>query len=122
MLKLLLYSSDNDTCYASHGTLALIAKEVKGPFASKSPMINHEDDAAGLRALHTVYELEKYDAKGRSSLWLRCTGHIILYTLYGESLRHNTNYFIEYFAFDLIMDGGECKGVIALNMEDGTLR
>jgi len=49
------------------------------------------------------------------------TGHAILHTLYGQSLRHNTNFFIEYFALDLIMEGGECVGVIALNMEDGTL-
>jgi succinate dehydrogenase (ubiquinone) flavoprotein subunit len=45
----------------------------------------------------------------------------MLHTLYGQSLRHNTNYFIEYFAIDLIMEDGECKGVIAYNQEDGTL-
>lgn len=49
------------------------------------------------------------------------TGHAILHTLYGQSLRHDTTYFIEYFALDLIYEDGECKGVIALNMEDGTL-
>ncbi|KAF7322914.1 Succinate dehydrogenase [ubiquinone] flavoprotein subunit, mitochondrial [Mycena chlorophos] len=49
------------------------------------------------------------------------TGHALLHTLYGQSLRHNTNFFIEYFALDLIMQDGECLGVIALNMEDGTL-
>ncbi|KAH9929643.1 succinate dehydrogenase [Amylocystis lapponica] len=49
------------------------------------------------------------------------TGHALLHTLYGQSLRHNTNFFIEYFALDLIMEDGECVGVIALNMEDGTL-
>ncbi|KAF9968075.1 succinate dehydrogenase flavoprotein subunit [Mortierella alpina] len=49
------------------------------------------------------------------------TGHSILHTLYGQSLRHNTNFFIEYFALDLIMENGECRGVLALNMEDGTL-
>ncbi|PBP26202.1 succinate dehydrogenase subunit A [Diplocarpon rosae] len=49
------------------------------------------------------------------------TGHALLHTLYGQSLRHNTNYFIEYFAMDLIMEDGECKGVIAYNQEDGTL-
>ncbi|OCB89679.1 succinate dehydrogenase [Sanghuangporus baumii] len=49
------------------------------------------------------------------------TGHAILHTLYGQSLRHNTNFFIEYFALDLIMQDGECVGVMALNMEDGTL-
>lgn len=49
------------------------------------------------------------------------TGHAMLHTLYGQSLRHNTNYFIEYFAVDLIMENGECKGVLAYNQEDGTL-
>jgi succinate dehydrogenase (ubiquinone) flavoprotein subunit len=48
-------------------------------------------------------------------------GHAMLHTLYGQSLRHNTNFFIEYFALDLLMEDGECVGVIALNMEDGTL-
>ena len=49
------------------------------------------------------------------------TGHAILHSLYGQSLRHNTNFFIEYFALDLIMHEGECVGVMAINMEDGTL-
>ncbi|GFZ48607.1 Succinate dehydrogenase [ubiquinone] flavoprotein subunit [Saitozyma sp. JCM 24511] len=49
------------------------------------------------------------------------TGHAMLHTLYGQSLRHNTNFFIEYFALDLLMQDGECVGVLALNMEDGTL-
>ena len=49
------------------------------------------------------------------------TGHAMLHTLYGQSLRHNTNYFIEYFAIDLIMEDGVCKGVVAYNQEDGTL-
>ncbi|KAJ3258385.1 succinate dehydrogenase flavoprotein subunit [Boothiomyces macroporosus] len=49
------------------------------------------------------------------------TGHAILHTLYGQSLRYDTTFFIEYFALDLIMDNGVCRGIIALNMEDGTL-
>ncbi|KAI1105271.1 succinate flavoprotein subunit [Jackrogersella minutella] len=49
------------------------------------------------------------------------TGHALLHTLYGQSLRHSTNYFIEFFAIDLIMEGGECRGVLAYNQEDGTL-
>lgn len=50
------------------------------------------------------------------------TGHAILHTLYGQSLRHSAEFFIEYFAIDLIMDDeGACRGVIALSMEDGTL-
>jgi len=50
------------------------------------------------------------------------TGHAMLHTLYGRSLAFDTTYFIEYFAMDLIMnDDGECVGVMALNMEDGTI-
>ena len=49
------------------------------------------------------------------------TGHAILHTLYGQSLRHDTTFFIEYFALDLLMDGDRCVGVVALCLEDGTL-
>jgi succinate dehydrogenase / fumarate reductase flavoprotein subunit len=49
------------------------------------------------------------------------TGHAILHTLYGQSLRHSAEFFIEYFAIDLIMEDGACRGVVALSMEDGTL-
>lgn len=50
------------------------------------------------------------------------TGHAMLHTLYGRSLAFDTTYFIEYFALDLIMnDDGECVGVMAMNMEDGTI-
>ncbi|KIJ94378.1 hypothetical protein K443DRAFT_110475 [Laccaria amethystina LaAM-08-1] len=99
-------------------------------------------------APHTVIELEHYGVPfsrtpegkiyqrafggqslkyGKGGQAYRCaaaadrTGHALLHTLYGQSLRHNTNFFIEYFALDLIMQDGECVGVIALNMEDGTL-
>ena len=49
------------------------------------------------------------------------TGHAILHTLYGQALKHNTEFFIEYFALDLIMKNGECKGLIAWNLTDGTI-
>ncbi len=50
------------------------------------------------------------------------TGHAILHTLYGQSLRHSAEFFVEYFAIDLIMDeSGACRGVVALCMEDGKL-
>ena len=50
------------------------------------------------------------------------TGHAMLHTLYGQSLRYSAEFFIEYFAIDLIMDeDGVCRGVVALNLEDGTL-
>nr|VFK15863.1 MAG: succinate dehydrogenase subunit A [Candidatus Kentron sp. LPFa]VFK31385.1 MAG: succinate dehydrogenase subunit A [Candidatus Kentron sp. LPFa] len=50
------------------------------------------------------------------------TGHAILHTLYQQSLKHEAEFFIEYFATDLIMDeDGACRGVIAWNLDDGAL-
>jgi len=49
------------------------------------------------------------------------TGHAILHTLYGQALKHNTEFFIEYYALDLLMKDGECKGLIAWNLNDGTI-
>ncbi len=49
------------------------------------------------------------------------TGHAILHTLYGQALKHNTEFFIEYFALDLLMKNGECKGLLAWNLNDGTI-
>ncbi len=49
------------------------------------------------------------------------TGHAMLHTLYGQSLRYDTAFFIEYFALDLIMENGACRGVIAMCMEDGSI-
>ena len=50
------------------------------------------------------------------------TGHAMLHTMYGQSLRHAVDFFIEYFALDLIMDDdGRCRGVTAWKLDDGTL-
>ncbi|MGV8987890.1 MAG: succinate dehydrogenase flavoprotein subunit [Cypionkella sp.] len=49
------------------------------------------------------------------------TGHAILHTLYGQSLKHNAEFFIEYFAIDLIMTEGRCTGVVAWKLDDGTI-
>ncbi|BBF94412.1 succinate dehydrogenase flavoprotein subunit [Blastochloris tepida] len=49
------------------------------------------------------------------------TGHAMLHTMYGAALKHRAEFFVEYFALDLIMDGGACRGVIALKLDDGTL-
>ena len=49
------------------------------------------------------------------------TGHAILHTLYGASLKHAAEFFIEYFVIDLIMDEGRCRGVVALRLDDGTI-
>ena len=49
------------------------------------------------------------------------TGHAMLHALYQQSLKYDADFFIEYFAIDLIMENGQCRGVIALCMEDGSI-
>jgi succinate dehydrogenase / fumarate reductase flavoprotein subunit len=49
------------------------------------------------------------------------TGHAMLHTLYQQSLRHRAQFFVEFFAIDLVMDDGACRGVLALDMASGTL-
>ncbi len=49
------------------------------------------------------------------------TGHAILHTLYGQSVKNKAQFFIEYFAIDLIMTDGVCTGVVAWNLDDGTI-
>ena len=50
------------------------------------------------------------------------TGHAMLHTLYGQSLKHNAEFYIEYFAIDLIMaDDGTCQGVVCWKLDDGTI-
>ncbi|MFA5990422.1 MAG: succinate dehydrogenase flavoprotein subunit [Sphingomonas sp.] len=49
------------------------------------------------------------------------TGHAMLHALYQQSLKYDADFFIEYFALDLIMENGVCRGVIALCMEDGSI-
>jgi succinate dehydrogenase / fumarate reductase, flavoprotein subunit len=50
------------------------------------------------------------------------TGHAMLHTLYGASLKHSAEYYIEYFVIDLIVDDeGRCRGVVALNLDDGSI-
>ena len=49
------------------------------------------------------------------------TGHAILHTLYGQSLKNNAEFFIEYFALDLIITDGRCTGIVAWKLEDGTI-
>src|SRR5262250_2905406 len=50
------------------------------------------------------------------------TGHAMLHTMYGQALRHSAEFYIEYFAIDLIMDeDGRCRGVVALSLEDGSI-
>jgi succinate dehydrogenase / fumarate reductase flavoprotein subunit len=63
---------------------------------------------------------------GEASIQRTCaaadrTGHAMLHTLYGQSLKYAVDFFIEYFALDLIMENGACRGITALKLDDGTL-
>jgi succinate dehydrogenase / fumarate reductase flavoprotein subunit len=49
------------------------------------------------------------------------TGHAMLHALYQQSLKYDADFYVEYFAIDLIMENGVCKGVIALCMDDGSI-
>jgi succinate dehydrogenase / fumarate reductase flavoprotein subunit len=49
------------------------------------------------------------------------TGHAMLHTLYQQSLKHQAEFFIEYFALDLLMEGEQCRGVVAWDLATGTL-
>ncbi len=49
------------------------------------------------------------------------TGHAMLHTLYGQALRHQAQFFIEFFAIDLIVENGRCRGVVCLKLDDGTI-
>ncbi len=49
------------------------------------------------------------------------TGHAMLHALYQQSLKYDADFYVEYFALDLIMEAGECRGVIAMCMEDGSI-
>jgi succinate dehydrogenase / fumarate reductase, flavoprotein subunit len=49
------------------------------------------------------------------------TGHAMLHALYQQSLKYDADFYVEYFALDLIMENGECRGVIALCMETGAI-
>ena len=49
------------------------------------------------------------------------TGHAMLHTLYQQSLKYDADFYIEYFALDLIMDGGTCRGLLAMCLDDGSI-
>jgi len=49
------------------------------------------------------------------------TGHAMLHTLYQQSLKHDAEFYIEFFAIDLLMEEGECRGVVALDLAEGRL-
>jgi succinate dehydrogenase / fumarate reductase, flavoprotein subunit len=67
-----------------------------------------------------MQEFGKYPAQ-RACAAADRTGHALLHTLYQQCLKHKVEFYVEYFALDLIMQGGECRGVIAWCLDDGTI-
>lgn len=61
------------------------------------------------------------DSFEKSLLWFLDFFLKFLFFIFLQSLRYDTSYFVEYFALDLLMENGECRGVIALCIEDGTI-
>jgi len=49
------------------------------------------------------------------------TGHSMLHTLFGRALAYDCTFFVEYFVLDLIMVNGECRGIVAMSMADGSI-
>ncbi len=68
---------------------------------------------------HTINKGERMAKRACSAADM--TGHAILHTLYQQCLKHQVNFYNEYFALDLMMEDGACKGVVAWCLEDGTL-
>jgi succinate dehydrogenase (ubiquinone) flavoprotein subunit len=64
---------------------------------------------------------------GKGGQAVRCcaaadrTGHALLHTMMGQALKYDCTFFVEYFAMDLIMENGECRGVMAMCLEDGSI-
>lgn len=76
-------------------------------------------DRTGHSLLHTLY-----GQVGSEELLAQLSYNVIIYTthfVFLQSLKYDCHYFVEYFALDLIMEGGECRGVMALCLEDGTI-
>src|SRR5260370_2471549 len=69
-----------------------------------------------------MMEYGEGDAARRACAAADRTGHALIHTLYQQCVRNNAEFFVEYFALDLIMDEeGACRGVMAWNLEDGSL-
>ena len=102
------------------------------PFLRQHPALSPAREEQENRQMHsegTIYQRAlggqslKY-GKGGQAYRTACaadrTGHAMLHTLYGQSLKEGVQFFIEWFALDLMMSEGKCVGITALNMEDGT--
>lgn len=100
----------------SHAKEAVIELEHFGvPFSRTNEGKIYQRQFGG----HTI-EQGKQPAK-RACAAADRTGHAILHTLYQQCLKHQSEFFIEYFVLDLLMHDGRCIGVVAWCLEDGTL-
>ena len=78
--------------------------------------------SGGTEADNLVLRSTARDLGVKTFITSKIEHHAILHTLYGQSLKNNAEFFIEYFATDLIMDeNGSCQGLIAWKLDDGTI-
>jgi len=85
------------------------------------PFSRNEDGKIYQRAFGGMTKNYGQESVRRTCAAADRTGHAILHTLYGQALKHKTEFFIEYFALDLLMLNGECKGILAWNLNEGTI-
>ncbi len=85
------------------------------------PFSRNEDGKIYQRAFGGMTKNYGQESVRRTCAAADRTGHAILHTLYGQALKHKTEFFIEYFALDLLMSNGECKGILAWNLNEGTI-
>ena len=85
------------------------------------PFSRNEDGKIYQRAFGGMTKNYGQESVRRTCAAADRTGHAILHTLYGQALKHKTEFFIEYFALDLLMSNGECKGILAWDLNGGTI-
>ena len=85
------------------------------------PFSRNEDGKIYQRAFGGMTKNYGQESVRRTCAAADRTGHAILHTLYGQALKHKTEFFIEYFVLDLLMSNGECKGILAWNLNEGTI-
>ena len=85
------------------------------------PFSRNEDGKIYQRAFGGMTKNYGQESVRRTCAAADRTGHAILHTLYGQALKHKTEFFIEYFALDLLMSNGECKGILTWDLNGGTI-
>lgn len=121
LLSALTYAALSRDCHVatyspSQAPAAVLELEAAGLPFSRTPDGTIYQRAFGGQSLNFGKDGQAYRCAAAADR----TGHAMLHTLYGQSLKHDCIFFIEHFATDLIMVNGECRGAMVFNMEDGS--